>query len=102
MTERITGPAVPLGKPETGADTVREPPRTSKVLRAPATAEATVRRPRRSSTAPLVAWLASLVVLVALVFAAYTWRDRIMAAWPPSERLYAALGISRAASSLGH
>ena len=101
--ESIAGPVVPLGKPATGAEAAGEPPRNPKVLRAarPA-AETTVQRPRRSGTAPLIAWLASLVVLVALVFAAYAWRDRIMAAWPPSERLYAALGIAHATSSVGH
>lgn len=50
--------------------------------------------PRRGPTSPLPAWLASLVLLVALAGAAYIWRAPIMTAWPPSERLYAALGLA--------
>ncbi len=103
MTERVVGPAVPLPKPDASADVIGEPRREPRVLRAPATDDTVVvRRPRRSGAAPLIAWLASLAVLIALVFAAYAWRDRVMAAWPPSERLYAALGLAHAPSSVGH
>ena len=48
---------------------------------------------RRGGVLPVVAWIASLVLLAFLVGAAYAWRAQIMAAWPPSERLYAALGL---------
>lgn len=65
-------------------------------------AEAASSRPRRGDAAPLLAWLASLVLLVALVVATYIWRDRIMTAWPPSERLYATLGLSHAAKPVTH
>jgi predicted Zn finger-like uncharacterized protein len=39
-------------------------------------------------------WLVTLIVLAALCWAAYGWRDQIMQAWPPSIRLYAALGLA--------
>ena len=39
-----------------------------------------------------LAWLASLVALAALVWAAYAWRAEIAAAWPPSARMYAVFG----------
>ncbi len=107
MTERVVGPVAPLAKPDASAGVIGGPFREPRVLRAPVTDDETViRRPHRGGTAPLIAWLASLVVLAALVFAAYAWRDRIMAAWPPSERLYVALGLGHASGhasgSVGH
>jgi predicted Zn finger-like uncharacterized protein len=41
-----------------------------------------------------LAWIGSLVVLVLLFAAAYAWRGDVMAAWPPSVRLYAVLGLA--------
>jgi len=35
----------------------------------------------------------SLVLLAALGWAAYAWRAELMLAWPPSQRLFAALGL---------
>ena len=43
----------------------------------------------------LLAWAASLAVLGALIWAMIAWRADVMRAWPPSERLYAALGLLR-------
>ena len=40
-----------------------------------------------------VGWLASLVVLTALVWAAIAYRAEVQRAWPPSIRLYTALGM---------
>jgi predicted Zn finger-like uncharacterized protein len=37
--------------------------------------------------------LVSLVVLAGLGWAVYTWRGDLMQAWPPSERLFAVLGL---------
>ena len=39
------------------------------------------------------AWLLSLALLGGAAFAAWHWRAEVMAAWPPSIRLYAALGL---------
>jgi len=52
---------------------------------------------RRASIALRLAWLGSLVLLVLLIGAAYAWRAEVMAAWPPSVRLYAALGLAEPA-----
>ena len=40
------------------------------------------------------AWVASFVVLGALVWGAYSQRAAIMQAWPPSIRVYAVLGLA--------
>ncbi len=49
--------------------------------RAPADAPTTV--PQQSA---LFAWIASLVVIVAVVAASYVWRANVMQVWPPSQR----------------
>ncbi|MGH7041167.1 MAG: hypothetical protein ACREFY_03430 [Acetobacteraceae bacterium] len=41
-----------------------------------------------------VAWAASVLVLVAGLAAAAIWHDRIAQVWPPSLRVYAALGLA--------
>ncbi|HUC19377.1 MAG TPA: zinc-ribbon domain-containing protein [Acetobacteraceae bacterium] len=40
-----------------------------------------------------LAWLASLIVLGLLVWGAYAYRGVIMQAWPPSQRVYALVGL---------
>jgi len=49
--------------------------------------------PRRS-TGLRLAWVASVVILVAALVAGVVWRDRIAQVWPPSLRVYAALGLA--------
>ncbi len=39
-------------------------------------------------------WAGSLILLLVLAWAAYTWRGAIIHVWPPSERLYLALGMA--------
>jgi predicted Zn finger-like uncharacterized protein len=39
------------------------------------------------------AWAASIALLFLLCWAAYAWRSDVMDVWPPSQRLYAALGL---------
>ncbi len=41
----------------------------------------------------LLAWVGSFVLLAALAGVAVVWRAPIMQAWPPSGRLFAALGL---------
>ena len=41
----------------------------------------------------IAGWAASIAVLLILVWAAVAWRSDVMRAWPPSERLYTALGL---------
>jgi hypothetical protein len=51
-------------------------------------------RPRANRNTTLhLAWVGSFVVIVLLGWAAYAGRTPIMHAWPPSIRLYAALGL---------
>jgi predicted Zn finger-like uncharacterized protein len=49
---------------------------------------------RRLALALAAAWTASIVIVLVVVAAAYLWRTDIMAAWPPSTRLYAAFGLA--------
>jgi hypothetical protein len=41
-----------------------------------------------------VAWVTSVVILLVLGWGAYAERTTIMQIWPPSIRLYAALGLT--------
>ena len=99
LPERVIEiPAAPAAEmsPNTAADAVLDAD-LRMPLGSPSTTPAGPRGPgSRRAAAPLAAWLASLVLLVALAAAAYAWRAPIMAAWPPSERLYGALGLVRA------
>lgn len=51
----------------------------------------------RSRPIPALASIAavatSVLVLIAFGWAAYAWRAEVMQAWPPSQRLFAALGL---------
>ena len=42
---------------------------------------------------PVLAWLLSVLVLVAFIGGLVVFRESVMKIWPPSERLYAALGL---------
>jgi hypothetical protein len=46
-----------------------------------------------AKTAPVAGWAASIALLIILGAAAIVFRAQIMHAWPPSERVYAALGL---------
>jgi hypothetical protein len=48
----------------------------------------------RSSVALRLAWAASVIVVLFAGWEAYAARTTIMQAWPPSVRLYAALGLA--------
>jgi predicted Zn finger-like uncharacterized protein len=49
--------------------------------------------PRRNNSALVFAWIGSLVLLAAIIVGAYSGREDVMRAWPPSQRLYGALGL---------
>jgi predicted Zn finger-like uncharacterized protein len=72
----------PMGQAER-APTPR--PAASKLPGAPPTPRASMLR---------LAWVASFVVLGVLVWGAYSQRVAIMQGWPPSIRVYAALGLA--------
>jgi len=48
---------------------------------------------RRRGSGVWLGWVASIVIWALVVWAAYAYRAEVMAAWPPSQRLYAALGL---------
>jgi hypothetical protein len=48
---------------------------------------------RRGRPAVLLGWVASVMVWGLVIWAGYAYRAEIMNAWPPSQRLYAALGL---------
>ena len=43
--------------------------------------------------AAILGWVLSVALLAGLGWAAVTWRASVMAAWPPSERVYMAVGL---------
>jgi hypothetical protein len=51
----------------------------------------------RTGSSLWIAWAASLVVLLLLGWGGITWRADLMRVWPPSARLYEALGLAPAA-----
>ena len=79
-----TEPRLPTYRPRTidSLDDGRLPPRDDEIALPP----------RR--TGVVLAWLVSLAVLALLVWAAYAFRGTVIGAWPPSARLYAALGLN--------
>ena len=50
--------------------------------------------PARRNMALRIAWAASVVIVLLLGWGAYAERTMIMQTWPPSIRLYAALGLA--------
>ncbi len=70
---------LPVGALPVAAPAVHEP--------APPFAPAPTRA-KPTGSAPLLAWVASLLILAGLAFAAYAYRAQIQAAWPPSERVF--------------
>lgn len=49
--------------------------------------------PERGGGLALAAWVLSLLLLAGACAAAVQWRAQVMTAWPPSERVFAALGL---------
>jgi predicted Zn finger-like uncharacterized protein len=49
--------------------------------------------PARGSRRAIVAWVLTVLVLAAGGAAAVLWRAQVMATWPPSERVYSAVGL---------
>ena len=54
------------------------------------------------ATAAWIGWALTIVVLVGLLWAAVAWRGAVMAGWPPSARVYGALGLSAPATPAAH
>ena len=54
----------------------------------------TTQRASGGAIAPVIAWLVSVVVLVAAGWTIIAWRTPIMQYWAPSQRLYQWLGLA--------
>ncbi len=93
--EALPDPAPePVATPEPAAEPAWEPEAPPPLLEVPAPLEPMVpTEPRRSNSALALAWIASLALLVAIVAGAYSSRQDVMRNWPPSQRLYGALGL---------
>ncbi len=91
LVEPVADPLDMRSPPPTGV--FPEKPRTSLPSddRAPRRALAWTRNPLALARA---GWAGSLILLLVLAWAAYTWRGAIIHVWPPSERLYLALGMA--------
>lgn len=84
----------PDEKPATGEHAAEHEPLTAIERLSGAQAEPR-RRPR--DKALTAAWGASIAALVLLAVAGYAKRDRLMQAWPASQRVYATFGLASAA-----
>jgi predicted Zn finger-like uncharacterized protein len=58
--------------------------------RPPPRDDETTLRGRRGAVA---GWVFSVLLLIGLAAASVAWRTQVMAAWPPSQRVYGALGL---------
>lgn len=91
-------PPINAGSSPTGPPPVAKPalPPDAQIFSQPDSYDATLERPGISlATGPavLIGWVVSVAIVIGLCWAAVTWRDDIMHAWPPSERLYSTLGL---------
>jgi hypothetical protein len=48
---------------------------------------------RKAGAAAIAAWAVSLLILIGAGGAVVNWRVQVMAAWPPSERVFTAVGL---------
>jgi predicted Zn finger-like uncharacterized protein len=78
----LSGQPVPLARPREGVLTAEKRPRPI---------SETSRRGQGAGVA--LAWVLSVAVLCVCIGAAFVWRADIMRLWPPSERIYLALGL---------
>jgi len=47
-----------------------------------------------TEAALIAGWAASIALVIGMTWAAVVWRGDVMHAWPPSERIYTALGLT--------
>ena len=90
--EPVVMPAPPEPVPFMPVERAPEPPRVplaNPFRAAPETEPAPLTQPRRGA---LIGWVVSIVALVALVALAVVFRNAIMAAWLPSQRLFHLFG----------
>jgi hypothetical protein len=78
-------------KPEPATETDVDSPRLTAIDRLAQRAPL----PRSSGGDALrVFWAVSIVVVLGLLWGAYTWRGEVMAHWPQSVRAYSLLGLT--------
>jgi predicted Zn finger-like uncharacterized protein len=96
-------PAAPVAEPRPEPDPPPKPPEPERpevatkpqaATRPSAMDRLAAHRPTPRPSARLrLAWAASALLLVLAVAAAYEWRGRVVAGWPPSARVYALFGL---------
>jgi len=47
-----------------------------------------------TEAALIAGWAASIALVIGMTWAAVAWRGEVMRTWPPSERIYTALGLT--------
>jgi predicted Zn finger-like uncharacterized protein len=80
-------------------DPAAVPPAAARLRQSAATAFGNAPEPPLAVPAtrtPVGAWIASILLLVALAGAGVAFKTQVMKAWPPSERLYNAIGLNGA------
>jgi len=92
----VTGPASPSTLQAKGLGEKRPGERPFVLGSEPARPSVPARERGGGSGGVWLGWVASLIVLGLLVWGAYAYRGAIMQAWPPSQRVYALLGLMAA------
>lgn len=72
----------------------RVPPRRAPRPLAPPPVEEPLTKP---GPAVVVAWALSILIVLGVIVGGVVLRDRVMSVWPPSARLYTALGLTHPA-----
>ena len=86
----------PASPPAQALQALADPPASAPATSGPAAAKPRWRPEWRFARMALpAAWAASILLLICLAWASYAWRAGVMAGWPPSERVYGALGIQK-------
>ncbi|MBV8613692.1 MAG: zinc-ribbon domain-containing protein [Acetobacteraceae bacterium] len=94
-------PGEPAGATEAPGASFEDAPEAAEPRAAPpGTRAAVAPRPApRGGLALRLCWAASLLVLAIAAWESVAWRSAVMRAWPPSQRLYVALGLAHAGPS---
>jgi predicted Zn finger-like uncharacterized protein len=84
-------PAEPPGRHEPRLKPLR--PRTEAKPAEPEPEDDEAPPTRGGRARAVAAWALSILVLAGAVVAAVNWRTQVVAAWPPSERVFSAVGL---------
>ena len=92
----VASSAILEPEPDLPPEPLPEPPYSAPIPAPLAATEPLLAAPPQPAQRPLpllLAWAGSALLIILLVAAAIAWRAPIMHGWPPSTRLYAALGL---------